>query len=35
MKSRYEMNATLKLNWIVTVAATVLATVAAGSPLFS
>jgi hypothetical protein len=35
MKSRYEMNATLKLNWIVTVVATALAMVAAGSPLFS
>ena len=29
------MNATLKLNWIVTVVATALAMVAAGSPIFS
>jgi hypothetical protein len=29
------MNATLKLNWVITVVATALAAVAAGSPLFA
>jgi len=29
------MNATLKLNWAITVVATLLAAVAAGSPLFA
>jgi hypothetical protein len=29
------MNATLKLNWVMTVVATALAAVAAGSPLFA
>jgi hypothetical protein len=34
-KSRYEMNATLRLNWAITVVATALAMIAAGSPIFS
>ena len=29
------MDATLKLNWVITVVATALAVVAAGSPLFA
>jgi hypothetical protein len=29
------MNATLKLNWVITMVATALAAVAAGSPLFA
>jgi len=29
------MNATLRLNWVITVVATALAAVAAGSPLFA
>jgi hypothetical protein len=29
------MNATLKLNWVMTIVATALAAVAAGSPLFA
>ncbi|HET9476829.1 MAG TPA: hypothetical protein VFP63_05005, partial [Dehalococcoidia bacterium] len=35
MGSRHEMNATLRLGWVMTIVATALAAIAAGSPLFS